>query len=109
GPKWNDEEFIYVKNEDVRSFLNIEGKYASINSFREQSTNRLKFDIVFQYQKSYEKSEAYKTKFDKELIKTIERYFIIESIQQGHDLSIYPTLNKEKKWSSLFDIVFENS
>lgn len=108
GPAWNNEEIIYVQNPDVQSFLNLQGKYATINSFRDEVTHNLKSEIIKEYQTSYEKRDAVKTKFDKELIKTIERYFILESIQQGRDLSIYPTTDHQKKWLSIYDVITQD-
>lgn len=101
GPRiWNEREFIYVSSK-IRDDLGV-GKHASIEQLEDEHGQ---FKWFEDYQKAFEKSDAKKNEYDKQIIKLGERYIVFKDVFNFNFLSIVPVPGDEKgHWVKPFSL-----
>ncbi len=91
---WNDVKIISVSHK-IRDELGT-GKYASIDDLEDETRN---FKWLKEYQEAYEKSDAHKNEFDKQLIKLGERYRVVKEIFKFRYFRVIPIPDDDNaKW-----------
>lgn len=89
GPvSWRDVKLVFVSNK-IRGQLGVE-KHISLNELEDESGL---FRWIDDYQVAYEKSDAQKGEYDKELIKLGERYRILKEIFRFSYFRVVPIVD----------------
>lgn len=83
---WMNKKIVYVARA-LRDTLHVDGSYASINDLLDEDKRFKYFD---EYQKAHQKLDKEKTEFDKQLVKLVERYQIIQSFPSWTYMKIIP-------------------
>lgn len=96
---WQKKPIIKISHPEIKSLLNIQGKYASFNDFWDPITNRY---ILEPYvNAAYQKKPAFRNKFDNYVMKVNERMNICYMVYTGQFLKIFPAENDtNNKWYS---------
>ncbi|MFK8039275.1 MAG: cytochrome c biogenesis protein CcsA [Crocinitomicaceae bacterium] len=84
---WFEEEFIYVSGDSTKKLLGTEGKYAAMSDFYNLEAGYKLTDVV---KKAQAKSPSKRNVFDKDFIKTDERFNIMRGVVMGYYLRIFP-------------------
>ncbi|MBN4070904.1 cytochrome c biogenesis protein CcsA [Crocinitomix catalasitica] len=99
---WQEEPLIYVSGQPIREQLKLEGKYASLHDFFGISFNN--YALTVDAEKARRKKPASRSQYDKDVMKTDERVFILFGLFSGHYLRILPHRgDPNNKWYSPFD------
>ncbi|MBN4072593.1 cytochrome c biogenesis protein CcsA [Crocinitomix catalasitica] len=99
---WQEEPIIYVSGQAIRNQLNLKGKYASLHEFFGIGFNE--YALAEDAEKARRKKPASRTQYDKDVMKTDERVFILYGLFTGYYLRILPHRNdSNNKWYSPFD------
>lgn len=97
---WKNEPIIKVGNAGLRKQLKITGNYISFNQlfdFENEGTYRIQ-ELV---ERTYQKSQQTRNKFDKEVINLDERVNICYQIFNGDYMKIFPIQgDKNRTWAS---------
>ena len=97
---WKNEPIIKVGNDELRKQLKIAGNYISFNQlfdFENEGAYRIQ-ELV---EKTYQKSQQTRNKFDKEVINLDERVNICYQIFNGEYMKIFPIRgDKNRTWTS---------
>lgn len=88
---WMNKKIVYVARA-LRDTLHIKGSYASINDILDENKRFKYFDA---YQKAHQKLDKEKSEFDKQLVKLVERYQIIQSFPSWTYMKIIPVQTAE--------------
>lgn len=98
---WNFEPIIYVSGQPVRDKLNLKGKYASFYDCLSLDFKYLLADDVSIAQR---KKPAERNQYDKDILKTDERFNVLYGMTSGLYLKIIPLPNDEAgNWYSPYD------
>ncbi len=89
---WFNEPFIYVSGDSTKKVLGIEGKYASMQNFYGENA---KYKLTNYVKNAQTKSPSKRNVFDKNFIKTDERFNIIRGVVMGYYLRIFPMKNDQ--------------
>lgn len=101
GLAWNLEPFIYVSGDAVRKKLNLTDSRASFVDFLSFDFQYLLYDDV---EKARRKKPSEQSQYDKDILKTDERFNIMAGVFSGYYLKIIPLPNDpEQNWYSPFD------
>ncbi|MFD1550609.1 cytochrome c biogenesis protein CcsA [Putridiphycobacter roseus] len=87
---WFNAPFIYVSGDSTKKILGIEGKYASMQDFYVDNSAYKLTEFV---KNAQTKSPSKRNVFDKNFIKTDERFNIIRGVVMGYYLRIFPMKN----------------
>ncbi|MEN8247653.1 MAG: cytochrome c biogenesis protein CcsA [Bacteroidota bacterium] len=96
--QWQNKPIIQVKSEKIQGMIGVDGKYASYNSFFNETGNyKLRDGIAA----AYEKKPAQRSQMDKDLINADEKVNISYMVYRGDLLKIFPVPNDpEFHWVS---------
>lgn len=83
---WTDQKVIYVPNNLVER-LKLKGNYCSYN---ELSDGRGGFKWMQEYNNAFQKPDKKKDEFDKKLVKTVEKFQILNQIFMWNYMKIIP-------------------
>ncbi len=98
---WKTQKIISVKDESLRSFIGITGKYASFTDF---FSPQGEYKLATSIETANRKEKGDKTGFDKEVIAVNERLNIFWMTTKGSMLKIFPEQESENhKWLSAED------
>ncbi len=84
-PTWKDEKIIYVSSK-INGQLGVE-RYVSISEIEDEHGN---FKWIKEYTEAFEKSDAKKNEFDKQLIKLGERYRVLKDVLNYQFFRVIP-------------------
>jgi cytochrome c-type biogenesis protein CcsB len=84
---WFEEPFIYVSGDSTKKILGTDGKYAAMSDFYDLEAGYKLTEVV---KNAQAKSPSKRNVFDKDFIKTDERFNIIRGVVMGYYLRIYP-------------------
>jgi len=85
--KWQQVAMIKVTHPELKKILGIKGKYASYMDFITSNGN---YKLSKQISEAYEKSPAFRNKFDNDVMKVDERLNICFMVYNGDMLKILP-------------------
>ena len=85
--KWQQVAMIKITHPELKKVLGIDGKYASYMDFITSDGN---YKLSKQISEAYEKSPAFRNKFDNDVMKVDERLNICFMIYNGDFLNILP-------------------
>ncbi len=91
---WFEEDFIYISGDSTKKMLGIEGKYAAMSDFYNLETGYKLTEVV---KKAQAKSPSKRNVFDKDFIKTDERFNIMRGVVMGYYLRIFPMKDDSTK------------
>lgn len=96
---WMNEPMIRIADKEMQKHLNITGKYVAFNQLLNIQTGQYK--LKHEVDAAYEKSPAYRNKFDKEVIKIDEKLNILYMLFTGKFMNIFPNPGDiNQKWVS---------
>ena len=84
---WFEEDFIYVSGDSTKKILGTDGKYAAMSDFYDLEAGYKLSEYV---KNAQAKSPSKRNVFDKDFIKTDERFNIIRGVVMGAYLRIFP-------------------
>jgi cytochrome c-type biogenesis protein CcsB len=100
---WKQQKIIYIREKSVQDILGINGKYASLLDFFDQSNQ---YKLQKYTEEAFRKKQSTQNNFDKEVIKVDERLNIFEMVLQGSMLKLFPVAgDPNNKWVSWQDKV----
>lgn len=85
--KWGDVPVLKVSNSALSALLGVSGDFVSYNQMFDRNGN---YKLNVEVQKSYNKKQTERNKFDKEIINLDERVNVIHQIFGGDFLKIFP-------------------
>lgn len=91
---WFEEDFIYVSGDSTKKIIGTEGKYAAMSDFYDLKAG---YKLTEYVKKAQAKSPGQRNVFDKDFIKTDERFNIIRGVVMGAYLKIFPMVNDSTK------------
>lgn len=98
---WQNQPFIYVYGDSTRRLLGIEGRRASMNDFYDAHGN---YKLAEKTQAAMSKDVKKRNMFEKDMIKTNERYSLFKGLVLGQYLKIFPIKGDESNvWRSPAD------
>lgn len=90
-PTWKDEKVIYVSSK-INDQLGV-GRYVSISDVEDEHGN---FRWIQEYTAAFEKPDARKNEFDKQLIKLGERYRVLKDVLNYQFFRVIPIPDDER-------------
>ncbi len=84
---WFEEPLIYVSGDSTRRLLGVEGKRASMSDFYDEETG---YKLSKYAKAALQKPANSRNVFEKDFIKTDERFNIIRGVVMGYYLKIFP-------------------
>lgn len=84
---WFEEKFIYVSGDSTKKLLGIEDKYAAMSDFYNLEAGYKLTEVV---KNAQAKAPGQRNVFDKNFIKTDERFNIMRGVVMGYYLKIFP-------------------
>jgi cytochrome c-type biogenesis protein CcsB len=100
---WFNEPMIYVSGDSTKNVLGIEGKYAKMSEFYDEKGD---YKLAMNMEEALSKDKSRRSAFEKNFIKTDERYSILKGVVMGFYLRIFPIENNETDdWYSPADNV----
>ena len=96
-PYWVEQQVIYVSSKGgLREKLNANDGYIS---YADLTDEHGQFVLFEDYQKAHQRLESKRGEYDKQLIKLVERYQVMQSILSWSDMKILPGKNDPtQKW-----------
>ncbi|MCG8576494.1 MAG: cytochrome c biogenesis protein CcsA [Flavobacteriales bacterium] len=99
---WQEEPLIYVSGQPIRDKLSLTGKYASLHDFF--GINFDGYVLAEDAEKARRKKANQRNQYDKDVLKTDERVFVLYGLFTGHYLRILPLRDDpNNSWYSPFD------
>lgn len=97
---WFNERIISVKTEGLKEFVGAKDGYVSLldmldTSFLSNGIPILKPHIDDAYDEAHKKRDINKSKFDKELIKLVDRFEVLFGVISGQYFKVFPNNNSE--------------
>jgi len=87
--QWQEEPFIKVAHDQLKDFLEVDGKYATFNQIVDTKSTGT-YRIGTYVENAYAKKPAEQSKFDKEVMKVDERVNIFYMVYSGAFLNTFP-------------------
>ncbi|MBD3639195.1 MAG: cytochrome c biogenesis protein CcsA [Crocinitomicaceae bacterium] len=87
---WLQEPIIYVSGKSIRKKLNLDGKYAALLDFINPD---FEYILKEDAEKAHRKRASERNEYDKDIIKTDERYNVLKGVLNGFYLRIFPKPN----------------
>lgn len=98
---WFEEDFIYVSGDSTKKLLGTDSKYAAMSDFYDLKAGYKLTEVV---KKAQAKSPSNRNVFDKDFIKTDERFNIMRGVVMGAYLKIFPIKgDSTKTWHAPAD------
>ena len=104
---WFDKPFILVGKAGgddlirITKAVNFNGKYYTSPKNLTYKENNAEVILVDIYEAAFNKAEAQRTEFDKEVIKVVERLSLVEGLNKGSYFWVVPDLDsKNHEWNS---------
>lgn len=96
-PYWIEQDILYVSSKGgLREKLNAKDGYISYANLTDDAGQFVLFE---DYQKAHQRLESKRGEYDKQLIKLVERYQVMQSILSWSDMKIIPAKNDpSQKW-----------
>ncbi len=107
---WYHEKIIFVKHASVRDLLGIKGKYACLADFADPDflytrESKFKTHINDRYNQAVKTRDIKKSKYDKELIKTVERFHVLKYALIGQLFRVFPVEDEDNTWIAPIDLL----
>ncbi len=96
-PYWVEQDILYVSSKGgLREKLKAESGYIS---YADLTDNNGQFVLFEDYNEAHQRLESKRGEYDKQLIKLVERYQVMQSILSWSDMKILPAKNDPmQKW-----------
>lgn len=102
---WFDEPIVYVSGDSTKKVLGIDGSRAKMKDFYNEETGYKLTQLV---KNAMAKAPGQRNAFDKDFIKTDERFNILRGVVMGYHLKIFPIKNDpNNKWFAPADNLTE--
>lgn len=88
---WYDKKIVFV-SKNLREALGISGNYASV---KELLNERNEFKLGKEHAIAFQKLESKRNEFDKNLIKLVDRYQVVQSFPSWNYMRLVPLKNAE--------------
>ena len=90
---WFEQPLVYVSGDSTRRILGIEGKRAKMSDFYDQETG---YKLSSYAKAALKKAPGVRNAFEKDFIKTDERFNVLRGVVMGYWLKIFPMKDDPK-------------